>query len=336
VSINLLPSPSISYGVWNGQVGGILAAAKGVTKTIRSKGAPTFGRNYISGEVSVGTKPFASVQVKVYQASTATATGSLIYTSPVVPGESSAILAWHDIPITDSFVYIEVIYTESQNVSGYRVFVDNLLIVPTDTELSGEYPGYFDGNIGGIWTGAANDSVSTYQGGGRRAWCEVVDAIDMSSMAGGTRAEFNVDMVIPSAFWEDLSTSNMVFTLPSISGYEQTLHALASATAPIDDAVITLNVSGTVTDLTVTDVASNAQIVISGTLPSKVVIDNSTFKVKDGTGASIISTVTRKNSNGLLPLNPVSSTEAPKLRFEGTGAGSIQLEVSAKRRYLVA
>jgi hypothetical protein len=158
----------------------------------------------------------------------------------------------------------------------------------------------------------------------------------MTSQAGGTRAEFTVDMDIPSAFWEDLSTSNMVFTLPSIGGYEQTLHALASATAPIDDAVITLNISGTVTNLTITDVASNAQLIINGTLPSKVIIDNSTFKVTDGSNVSIITAVTRKNSNGLLPLNPVSSTEAPKLRFQGTGAGSIQLEVSAKRRYLVA
>lgn len=336
VSIHELPSPSIDYGVWNGQVGGILAAPKGVTRTIRSVGAPTFGRNFVSGEISVGTKSFATVQVKIYQASTASATGTLIHTSAVVPSKSSAILAWHDLPVTDSFVYAEVIYTESENVSGYRVFIDNFLIVPTETELSGEYPGYFDGNIGGIWTGPANNSVSTFQGGGRRAWCEVIDAIDMTSQAGGTRAEFTVDMEIPSAFWEDLSTSNMVFTLPSLSGYEQTLHALATATAPIDDAVITLNVSGTVTNLTITDVASNAKLTISGTLPSKVIIDNSTFKVKDGTGASIISQVTRQNSNGLLPLNPVSSTEAPKLKFEGTGAGSIQLEVSAKRRYLVA
>lgn len=336
VSIHELPSPSINYGVWNGQVGGILAAAKGASKTIRSTGAPTFGRHFVSGEISVGTRPYATAQIKVYQASTAVAAGVLKYTSAVVPAGTAAIVAWHDLPVTDSFVYAEVIYTEAENVSGYRVFLDNLLILPTETELSGEYPGYFDGNIGGIWTGVANNSVSTYQGGGRRAWCEVTDTIDFSSQAGGTRAEFSVDMVIPSAFWEDLSTSKMVFTLPSFSGYEQTLHALASATAPIDDAVITLNVSGTVTDLTITDVASNAQLIINGTLPPNVVIDNSTFRVTDGLGASIITNVTRKNSNGLLPLNPVSSTEAPKLRFEGTGAGSIQLEISAKRRYLVA
>jgi hypothetical protein len=336
VSVHELNAPGVNYGVWNGKVGAILAASKNASKTVRSVGAPTFGRQYVSGEISLGTKAYASVVVKLYQASNATASGVLLWTSPTLPSASSAIYSWSDIQVTDAYVYAEITYSESEDVSGYRVFMDNFMVIPTSFKLSEEYPGYFDGNVGGLWTGNANASISTFSGGGRRAWCEVTDAIDMTSQAGGTRAEFTVNMAIPGAFWEDLSASSMTFSLLGLTDYEQTLHALASATAPIDDALITLTVSGTVSDLTLTDVATGAEITIAGTLPSKVVIDNSSFRVTDQTGASIISSVTRKNSNQLFPLTPVSSTEAPKVKVNATGAGSVVMDVVAKRRYLIA
>jgi hypothetical protein len=336
-NVHLISSPVVrppnSFG---GKVGALLRLAKNASATYRTVGVPVGSNTYVSGQLNVATLVGASVRLRLYGASSSTASGTLLWTSSNVGSASSATLTFNDIAIPQAYAYLEVTYTESSDVAGYRVFLDNAMILPSDEPLGADYPGYFDGNVGGGgWTGNANQSTSEYYGGGRRAYCEVVDAIDMTSMAGGTRAEFNVDMIIPGAFWEDLVVSNMVFTLPSVVNYEQTLAPLQSGTAPVDDALITLNVTGTLSNLTLTDMASGAEFLLSGTLPGTIEIDNKNFTVKNG-ATSLIANVTRKNSNQLLPLTPMSSTEAPRLKVNASGAGSITMTIVARRRYLIA
>lgn len=74
--------------------------------------------------------------------------------------------------------------------------------------------------------------VSTLEDGSQRQVVgQVVDAIDMSAMAGATRAEFAVTLSVPGAFASDVST-----TVTSKTGTGAwSISALSGATAPMDD-----------------------------------------------------------------------------------------------------
>jgi hypothetical protein len=162
----------------------------------------------------------------------------------------------------------------------------------------------------------------------------------MTSMAGGTRAEFVVDMEIPSSFWEDMIQSQFTLDVTNeqaLADTEFDLDTLAGGTAPIDDALLTIAVTGSLTGLRLTDVATGGWISLTGALPSEIVINNAEFTVVDGSGDSVIVSVLRGGSNVLLPIVPMSSTAPPRLRVScDSGTGSLSITVVARRRYVIA
>lgn len=300
---------------------------------------------FLSGEITVEKAAGATLKVDLMMAASSTATGAsgLGLVVGTTSEAFSGVIRWSNVPVTAAFYYFRVTYTETVNAAGYRVFLDDLLILPSAAPLSADnYPGYFDGSTNGSdWDGDPNASTSTYYGGGRRAYAEVRDAIDMTSMAGGTRAEFTVNLAIPSAFWEDLIQTTITQTVSNaemLAGTTYSLDALLESTAPIDDAVITVVPTGTVTGLVLTDAATGATLSLSGNVPGGgVVFDCGNFTaVAVSTGASVITNVTRAGSNGFLPITPLSSTQAPSLGVKATGSGSLTITVVARRRYLIA
>lgn len=325
----------------SGLVGGLVKAPKGSTRTFRTVGVYRTSNNYLSGQIAVSALPGATVNVSIYQATSPTASGSLLMSRNLTK-TSGQIFVWNDLPLFNDYVYLQITYNESQNTSGYRVWMDNLSFVMTQTPLDGSYPGYFDGNQGGGgWSGEVDNSISIYYGGGRRAYAEVKEAIDMSSMAAGTRAEFAVSLEIPGSFWEDLVTSTLTFNVTNgqlLSGERFDLEGLAGGTAPIDDAVLEFSVKGNVSDLMITDVATGGWLKINGPVPARFTIDNGNFTVLDSAGNSMIAKVTRGGSNQLVPIVPVSSTKPPALTVSSSAdsTGSCDLVVIARRRYVIA
>lgn len=321
-----------------GRVGMLPRLEKGTTRNYRTQGILAGGASFLSGEIAINHYFGLTVTVQVYGSANATGSGPLLF-SKVVTDRSGEIVSWRDIPLSTEYFYLQIVYTDPYNRSGYPVRLDNLLMIPSTARLGADYPGFFDGSTnGGAWEGPINNSASQYYGGGRRAYVEVTDAIDFTSMAGGTRAEFSVGMTIPSAFWEDLIQSTSVHTISNanlIAGFDFTVDPFNGSTAPIDDALITIGVTGSVSNLTLVDTASGATLTISGTIPNNLVIDNSLFTVKAG-NTSYIANVTRKKSNQLLPLTPTSSTAPPKLNIKASGSGSVTVTIVARRRYLVA
>lgn len=324
------------------KVGSIPRIPRFSTNTYRSVGIPLSGNDLLSGEISVGVSDGAQAVVGLFGASSSSASGVELTSQTFTAGGK---LTWLDLSVSAyDYVYIQVRYTEGKYAPGYRVRLDNFLLMPTNDELGGDYPGYFDGQTsGGGWTGTPHASTSQYFGGGRRAYCEVREAIDMTSMAGGTRAEFVVDMDLPGALWEDLILSTFEVTLVGAAGgFNQTLDLaqLAGTTAMIDDAIISVKPSGgTLTDIKLTDVATESSITITGDVTNgqEVIIDNDQFTVKQGV-TSWISRVFRSGNNAnLLSLTPMSSVLPPRLRIEATGANvGLTLKVIARRRYGIA
>jgi hypothetical protein len=313
--------------------------ARYATKTYRSVAFARGDAAFLSGQISVAHYANLSASVQILSANSETSAGTIVW-SKAVTVRTGEVIIWNDLPISSPFYYVQITYSESAAATGYRIFLDNLSMLFTDKKLGVDYPGYFDGRTaGGAWIGNADSSVSQYYGGGRRAYAEVVQSIDISSMASGTRAEFVVDMVIPSTFWEDLIESEATIDIDNpnlLAGTEYDIENLTQTTAMIDDSVITITKTGTVSNITLTDVASGASLTIAGTLPTAaIVIDNKTFTVKSN-GASLISSVTRKRSNQLLPLTPMSSTLPPRISVRGSGSGTISLQINARRRYMVA
>ena len=323
-------------------VGGLQRIPKGTSRIYRTVGY-ALGENFLlSGQVSVAVADGAVATLGIYGAASSTGSGTLLSSQTF---SSKGLMVWSDLDVSPyQFVYLQVVYSETKTAPGYRVFLDNLLLMPLTSTLGNESPGYFDGSTsGGGWSGTPHGSVSQYYGGGRRCYAEVREAIDMSSMAGGTRAEFVVDMDVPGSLWEDLILSTVESTFPgSPTGIDALLDItqLAGTTAMIDDAVISVkSLNGTVSAFTLTDVATNSSITLTNPLTAgqEIVIDNGAFTVKQGS-TSWISWVTRSGSNAnLLALTPMSSVLPPRLRIQVTGANaSVVLKVVARRRYAIA
>jgi hypothetical protein len=71
-------------------------------------------------------------------------------------------------------------------------------------------------------------------GSSRQIVGQVIDAIDFSSMAGATRAEFGVTLTTAGAFWED---TDVVTATRTGTGVWDVL-PFAGATAPMDDLIV--------------------------------------------------------------------------------------------------
>jgi hypothetical protein len=163
----------------------------------------------------------------------------------------------------------------------------------------------------------------------------VADAMDLSTMAGATRAEFNVVIDIPRVFWEDTATPTLHETSASASLPKTlTLTSLAGATAPTT--TVTTQVTGPITNATVTESASGFSITCAGAIPSGQVweVDSELFTSKLN-GTSNLQNFTHRGGSRFLQIDPRADGAAPTLALSGTAGGTLtKLGATAKRKML--
>lgn len=221
---------------------------------------------------------------------------------------------------------------------GILAIMDGATLTTSSTPLGSTFPGYFVGVKG-------PDGSSSYLGNVRQIQVEVVEAIDMQSTGLGTIAEFNVNLVAPTPFWEDIYDVTSTLTAPA--GAKSGSFYLADfggATAPMMDLTIDVQpVSGTLTEFKIVDKASGGTIKYKGPAQTKVSISNPMFTVNGPTGQSLIQYVSETGAAGLLPVTPFWRGEFESLGnhvdghpvLEWTANTPIKLTVSGRRKYLI-
>lgn len=165
-------------------------------------------------------------------------------------------------------------------------------------------------------------------GSERRITGQVMDAIDLSSQAGGTRAEFAVSLTTADAFWEDVSS---VIATRTGTGLWDVL-PFEGATAPMDDLIVKF--TGPATNPRLTNpsgvyVAYNA--VLTGSQTAS--IDCKAWTVA-GTGiTAAYSAVDHGGDPRWFVLEPGDPT--PRVTASQTAGSTGVFVLSGRRKYLV-
>jgi hypothetical protein len=299
---------------------------------------------YTSGEIALARRDTsAGVTVKVMGYDSEARANPLVLAT-IVSATVSGIVSWNDVSVQGkTWLGVEVDYTETATApSGMAVTMDNLLLAAHDSIWAADYPGYFDGSqSGAVWNGTANASSSTNYAGGSEAYAERLTPIDMTSMAGGTRAEFTVDLEIPAAFWQDLAVRTFTTTITGVPTTVD-LDDFAGTTAPIEDAVITItSTSGSApaTSVTLTDVSSGAWLAYNEQIPAGGVvrIDCAAVTVVLNGTTTKIRKVTRGGPAMFFTLNPPAYNLPPQLKVSGAGAfdGILTVTVTGRRKFFI-
>ena len=162
----------------------------------------------------------------------------------------------------------------------------------------------------------------------------VDSAIDFSTMAGGTRAEFQVDVTVPDAFWFDSATISQAILVGS-SGATLEFTSFAAATAPIVKGTYTL--LGPINNPRITDVQSGQWVQLNDVVAAGTswVVDSSAWTSMIGATNKIGVTV---HGGGATFLDLTPRTPGPTVVVTGTGGitAATKLTVAAKRGYLLA
>lgn len=221
--------------------------------------------------------------------------------------------------------------------TGVIAILDGATLTPSSIPLAGNFPGFFVG-------GRGPDGTSQYLGNIRQCYAEVVEAIDMVSTGLGTIAEFNVNLVVPDAFWEDSYDTSTTLTGTGTSGMFYASDFLGT-TAPIMDTMVEVTpVSGTITSLTLVDKGTGQVFKYTGPAQSRIAINNDLFTVVGTTGTSLIQYISDTGSASLLPVTPYQRGEFENLgnHVDGTPVLEwacnvpIKLKITGRRKYLIA
>ena len=223
--------------------------------------------------------------------------------------------------------------------SGTAAIVDGVAIVTSPGTLGSNFPGYFVGVRG-------SDGVSQYMGHIRQTFVEVVESIDMESQAYGTIAEFNVNLVVPSAFWEDVyDTTQQISAVGASKTGTMLFSSFKGATAPMQDVIIEITpVSGSITELTLEDKASGNFVKYSGPAQGRIIINSKLSSVVDVNSKSIIRYISGIGSSNIMTLTPYSPAigEGISEYMEGVPVVNwssnvpVRVKVTGRRKYLLA
>jgi hypothetical protein len=331
---------------WTGTAGSsssTMSTGVGTTTPVLSHPVAVAGV-YTSGEIALARRDTdAGVTVKVMGYDSEARANPLVLAT-VASTTVSGIVSWNDVDLQGkTWLGVEVDYIEIASApSGIAVVMDDLLLTAHDPIWAADYPGYFDGSrSGAVWNGTANASSSTNYAGGLEAFAERLTPIDMTAMAGGTRAEFTVDLEIPAAFWQDLAVRTFTTTITGVPTTVD-LTDFAGTTAPIEDAVITItSTSGSApaTSITLTDVLSGAWLAYNEQIPAGGVvrIDCAALAVTLNTTTTKIRKVTRGGPARFLTLNAPGYNLPPQLTISGAGAfdGILTLTVTGRRKFFI-
>lgn len=170
----------------------------------------------------------------------------------------------------------------------------------------------------------------------RECYGDVLEIVDFSSMAGRTRADFNVAVRVPDVYWQDASVTTQGFTNMTFSSSTttQTFSSFTPSTGYISDSVVT--VTGPITNPVIADAASGISVSLLGTaVPAGQtwVVDSSQW-ASTLNSVSVLANTTHSGSNRFLEITP---TDPPSLTLTGTGTTSATgLQLTARNKYVAA
>ena len=223
-------------------------------------------------------------------------------------------------------------------MTGVAAIIDGAAIVKSVVPLGSNFPGYFVGVRG-------SDGISQYQGHIRQALVEVTESVDMESMAYGTIAEFNVNLNVPGAFWEDVyDTQDVVQAVGSAKSGTFYLTDFKGATAPMQDVIIDITpMTGTIKELTIEDRGSGNYTTYSGPAQTKISINTTLSTVTNESSLSIIRYISGMASSNIMSVTPYipSVGEAMPENLYGvplidwTCNTPIKITVTGRRKYLI-
>lgn len=334
---------------WNGSVlsgGYIPSPLPGESRTVTSAPSPV-SKGYVSAAARV--QPSAGAAGKITVAiQAATEDGILTNTWTTLKSTTVSSASYTEVKVVDGVVgpnnkWVRLAITCDNSASTFQAgtvmaIIDGTTLCPSPYPLGSNFPGYFVG-------AKSSTGQTTYRGNIRECWVEVVDSIDMDSMAYGTIAEFNVGMRVPGSFWSDVydTTANLVAPTGTTSGNFYVTD-FGGATAPMDDLVYEITpVSGTLTKFTLSDKGSGNYISFNGTAQSRVVINASTASVLSNTGESIVKFVDSIGTNAIMSMTPYNRAPGETLpnHSDGTPVLSwsanvpIRVSISGRRKYLI-
>lgn len=168
----------------------------------------------------------------------------------------------------------------------------------------------------------------------RLARGDVLEAIDFTTMAGRTRAEFAVTMRLVDTYWTSSSTATFSITNPTM-GAVQTLTQFDPSTGYIQDATIT--VTGPITNPIITDIPSSVSIKYTGSVPSgQTWVINCNAFTSTVNGVSVMGNTTRLGTPFMFEISPLT-TSAPQISLGGTSnTSATALSVVAFNKFVTA
>lgn len=168
----------------------------------------------------------------------------------------------------------------------------------------------------------------------RQCFADVLDAIDFTTESANPVGKFGVSLVVPGAFWQDLSERTEQESAQGASG---TFQEFQGATAPMEDLQITIMGGWSNPRLTFSD---GSWVQYNGVFSNTqgIIIDSETWSLT-GVGGfvpNLSSLVYSGTSSHWVSLPPEKSDTAPVVQFGGTGrAVSSSVTLSGRRKFLV-
>lgn len=179
-------------------------------------------------------------------------------------------------------------------------------------------------------------------GSSRQCSAECVGAMDFNAQAGGTRAEFTVELRVPAAFWRDVTQFTWSSAAALTTGSGLVISYLDNATAPLDDAIVVVH--GPATNPQIAAVGSGTYVWYEGTIASgtdwRVDCAEWTSRVGSGigfagAGTDAIATTWHGGGARFLEFQP-QAVGASVGTFTGTALGAnTRVEVRGYRKHLI-
>lgn len=169
----------------------------------------------------------------------------------------------------------------------------------------------------------------------RMCHAEVVQSVNFASMAGGTRAEFGVELNVPAAFWFDEADTVETVLPGAVTEATLSFASFAAATAPLSG--LTFEVTGPVASPVLTDPVTRQWVKLGRSLAAGETWTVDTAEWSTKVGSTNVLDVT-SHGNGTTFLDLSADPLGPKILFTAAGSATsaTAVKVTGKRAYFLA
>ena len=205
--------------------------------------------------------------------------------------------------------------------------------VPTDSQA--KVRANLDALLQIFFPGRLINVRQVMNGATRECYGEVQAAIDFTTMAGGTRAEFGVEIIVPKVFWRDTTNTTQTFNVGAITDTTVNATSFSTSTAPLTE--MTYEVVGPITNPIITNPVSGQWVKYVGGIGAGVTwsVNSANWTSVLNSSSNVIGSTQHGNGATFLDLSPNSA--GPQIRLQGTGTTSATvLRVIGKNSYLIA